>query len=380
MEGEHEQPCAGQQSAEGHSHVASSALQPRAEDTSNALALAENPQYIPLYFHEDQYLFHKAQQWSLDPSTFFRGALPQGCVGCQIYRRIRALSSESSESSKKRKSSSPNERELLAVEARIRTAELRIYMVFFHLLRDKFHEICYAERNNDPLAIYLSRHGFEEAALLKEFTNLSRRGRRYHRLTTHTQYRGLLLLRMTFAPKMLDANKEAFEQVLAAAIDDIQYIGISASQTYIQATDGIFGIFERGLQEWIDSMAQKSYMRIPVQRVIDLRARSSSDQNPPCPTPFDVQLATVPETSAVPGTFPAFPQTAIVAVCVDGTVQSFDPSTILLIQDVSGVTRPVQVGALAKGSNIPVCVAPQMNYPSSSEAANEVVFSSTEWP
>lgn len=182
----------------GHSHIASSALQTRAEDTSNVLALAENPRY----FHQDQDLFDKAQQWSLDPSTFFRGALPQGCVGCQIYRRIQALSSESSESRKKRKSSNPNERRLLAVEARIRTTELRIYLVFFQLLRNKFHEICSSEGNTDSLAIYLSRHGFEQAALLKRFTYLSRKGRCYHLLTKHTDYRGVLLLSMTFRPKM----------------------------------------------------------------------------------------------------------------------------------------------------------------------------------
>ncbi|RSL42965.1 hypothetical protein CEP54_015284 [Fusarium duplospermum] len=384
MEREREQPFAGQQSAQYHPHVASSALQPRADNTSDTLTLAETPRY----FYEDEWVWYRAQQWSLDPSAFFRDWLSQGCVACLIYRRIQALSSQ------KRKPSRPKRSrhtipKLPEEETPISTIELRICLVFFHLLRTRFQDLFYFKHRIDPLAVYLSTHWLgERADLSKNFTKFNTSGGRYYELTTSTGHPGVLLLSTTFSCEILEKTGD-LGPVLDAANEEIPRVG--AMPTYDNAVNEIFSIFKACLEKWIGSMAQNPHSQTSVEQLIDLRAQSSNNQNLPCPTPFDIQLVTAPETStveetsAVPETFPAFPQTATVAVCVDGIMRSFPSSIVLWIPDTSGVMTRVCVGALADGSNIPVLAAPHLiaapplNYPPSSEATNNHVLSPTEW-
>ncbi|KAF4467286.1 hypothetical protein FALBO_5850 [Fusarium albosuccineum] len=351
MERGHEQPRAGQQSTQD---VTSSALQGQAENTGGKLTLAETSPR----FYEDEPVFCRAQQWSRNPHEFFRYA-PQGCIACQLYRIIKTLSSE------KRKPYRPNGRNPPEERALISTIELRIYAIFFHLLRTRFHELFHSEGGTDPLASYLSAHGVgKQAKLSADFTKFNTRGDRYHRLAISTGHYGVLLLSTTFSIELLEKTGD-FEHVSAAAIKEVP--GIRAMETFDDAANKIFGVFEISLANWIGSMSQSSDSRVVIQHLIDLQKESSSDQNPQCPSPFDIQLVTVPETSAAletsaaPENFLAFPQMATVA-------------------DTSGVVIQVCVGALAEGLKIPVLAAEQRNYPPSSEVANEYLYSATGWP
>ncbi|KAH7237847.1 hypothetical protein B0J15DRAFT_553857 [Fusarium solani] len=341
MEHGHQQLCAGQSAQ---------------DDTSDKLARCENSPR----FYENERVSRRAQQWVNDPTSFFRH-IPQRCIACQVFMRTQPWREQPEE------------------DALINTIELRIYLVFFHLLRAAFRKCFYTKGYKDPLVIYLVTHKLgEESSLSKCFSQMDKKGGCYHALATETKHFGVLLLSTAFNIATLETKGES-ASVSAAAIEDIP--GIDVIQMYDNATSGIFNIFHTSLQKWIDSMAQRySYKLTRVEHLIDLQKESSSDQNPPCPSPFDIQLVTVPETSAAPGTFLAFPQTATVAVCVDGTMRYFDPSMVLSIPDTSRVMRQVCVGALAEGSNFPVLAAPQSNYPPSSEVADEYIYSPTDWP
>lgn len=178
-----------------HPHVASSALQPRADNTSDTLTLAENPRC----FCEDKSVSYRAQQWSLDPSAFFRDGLSQGCVACHVYRRIQALSRQKRQPSRPKRSRHTIPK-LPEEDAPIRTIELRIYLVFFHLLRTRFQDLFYFKHRKDSLAVYLSTHSLgEQPDLSANFTRFSTSGGRYYKLTTSTGHRGVLLLSTTFS-------------------------------------------------------------------------------------------------------------------------------------------------------------------------------------
>ncbi|RTE69058.1 hypothetical protein BHE90_016564 [Fusarium euwallaceae] len=252
-------------------------------DASDKLARCESPRR----FYQDDRVSHRAQQWVNDPTSFFRH-VSQRCIACQVFIRTQSRHVQAEE------------------DALINTIELRIYLVFFHLLRAAFRKCFYAENNKDPLVTYLVTHKLgEESSLSKHFSQTDRKGGCYHTLATETKHLGVLLLSTAFTITTLETKGES-ASVSAAAMEDIPGIGV------------------------IQIMAQRhSYTLTPVEHLISRQMGYLGDESPLCPPPFDIQLVTMPEASA--------PQTATVAVCADGTMHRFDASMVLSIPDASGV-------------------------------------------
>ncbi|RMI99758.1 hypothetical protein CDV36_015980 [Fusarium kuroshium] len=359
----------------GHRKVTSSASQRRAGDANGESALDKSSPC----FYEDERVSRRAKQWAENPSTFFR-EVPQGCAACQLYERIQAVSSGNG----KRRAFPPRGSKPHPEETLINTIELRIYMVFFHLLRTKFNELFHANGHEDSLAHYLSAHGFgSRKELSSSFNKITRRGGCYYELTTKTAHRGVLLLSTTLGITTLEAKK-CLEDVSNAAAKDIA--GIGSMQIYDIAMGEIFNIFETSLEDWCKSIAQGTSPneRSSVQDLINsLQGRNLNDPSLPCARHHETYLAAGSESSfPVQEVLSAVQQTATVAEDVYGAECHFDPSVILLVPDMSGAIRKVTVGALARGPNTHGLTAgTQSNstYPPSSDVSNQFIYTALQW-
>lgn len=152
---------------------------------------SENASRNSPYFYGDERVSCRAQQWAHDPWTFFRD-VPQGCIACQLYKRIQALSSEKRKPCRLKGSKQPNE------EALINIIELRIYLAQFYLLRSTFNDV-FHDFARDPLTSLLKGHGLaEQGHSLAGLGKAANKGMCYRDLADTTRHAGVLLLSTTF--------------------------------------------------------------------------------------------------------------------------------------------------------------------------------------